>query len=411
MTRRYTPCPARPILSASRAGVFQMKTVIHGLFLLSVAVVLALAGCGGGDGEQAGHADAAGGGQHGPGARGQRPTTPPVPVAVEAAHTGEISSFYTATATLAAEKEAQVLARVSGMVEALRCEEGDRVSTGQVLLTIDNDEYRYRLAQAEANTADLQSRFDRLEEMQRQDLVSAEEYETLRNGLKSAQAEEGLARLTLSYTNVAAPFNGAVVSRLVDVGQNVSAGTALFVLSDFDPLLARVFVPAKEFKKLKPDQPVNLVLESSGTRLNGYIKLVSPVIDPSSGTIKVTIEIPEYPDGVRPGEFAEVRIVTESRSGSVLVPKIALVTDRGEQVVYVAADSTAERRVVEVGFVDDDFAEILDGVSPDEPVVVKGQRTLKHGSPVKVLGGGSGDNVADTEPAQKKERPKRRKGS
>jgi membrane fusion protein, multidrug efflux system len=159
----------------------------------------------------------------------------------------------------------------------------------------------------------------------------------------------------------------------------------LFVLSDFDPLLARVHVPSKEFKKLKPDQPVELVLESNRQKLSGRIKLVSPVIDPTSGTIKVTIEITDYPAGVRPGEFAEVHIVTERRLGSTLVPKIALVTDRGEQVLYVAADSTAERRTVEVGFEDDNFAEILSGVSPDESIVVRGQRSLKHGSVIKIL--------------------------
>jgi membrane fusion protein (multidrug efflux system) len=302
---------------------------------------------------------------------------------------------------LAAEKEAQILARVSGVVESLVCEEGDRVKTGQVLLTIDNDEYRFRLAQAEANTADLRSRYDRLQEMQRQDLVSAEEYEGVKNDLKAAEAEEGLARLTLSYTRVTAPFDGAVVSRLVDVGQNVNVGTPLFVLSDFDPLLARVHVPAKEFKKLKPDQPVELVLESTRQRLSGRIDLVSPVIDPSSGTIKVTIEIIEYPEGVRPGDFAEVRIVTERRTDSTLVPKIALVTDRGEQVVYVAADSTAERRVVEVGFEDDDSAEIKSGVSPGDRIVVKGQRSLKHGSAIRILEGGRAENVADTKPPKR----------
>ncbi len=158
---------------------------------------------------------------------------------------------------------------------------------------------------------------------------------------------------------------------------------------------------------------MELVLESSGERLQGRIDLVSPVIDPSSGTIKVTIEIPEYPDGVRPGDFAEVRIVTERRTGSTLVPKIALVTDRGERVAYVAADSTAERRVVDVGFEDDDSAEILSGLSPGEPIVVKGQRSLKHGSPIKVLEGAPADSVADTQPEEEKEqasRPKR-KGS
>jgi membrane fusion protein (multidrug efflux system) len=362
---------------------------------------LLITGCGGSNDEQTAHAQGRRGGPHG-GGTGGRPAQPALPVAVERAHTGTISSYYTATATMAAEKEAQILARVSGVVESLACEEGDRVTTGQVLLTIDNDEYRYRLAQAEANTANLRARFDRLQEMEQQDLVSAEEYESAKNDLKSAEAEEGLARLTLSYTGVTAPFRGAVVSRLVDVGQNINIGTPLFVLSDFEPLLARVHVPAKEFKKLKPDQPVELVLESNRTRLKGRIKLVSPTIDPSSGTIKVTIEIPQYPDGVRPGDFAEVRIVTEQRAGSTLVPKIALVTDRGEQVVYVAADSTAERRVVEIGFEDDDFAEILDGIAVDESIVVKGQRSLKHGSPIKILTDETEEDIADKKPSRQK---------
>jgi membrane fusion protein (multidrug efflux system) len=171
------------------------------------------------------------------------------------------------------------------------------------------------------------------------------------------------------------------------VGQNVSASTALFVVSDFDPLLAVVHVPSKEFKKLQPNQPVQLVLDSNKARLEGRIKLVSPVIDPASGTIKITIEIPSYPQGTRPGDFAEVRIVTERHESSTIIPKIAVFTDRGDQVVYVAADTTAERRVVELGFQDDINAEILSGVQNGEQVVVKGQRSLKHGSAIKVLSG------------------------
>ncbi len=73
--------------------------------------------------------------------------------------------------------------------------------------------------------------------------VSAQEFEAATNELKSAEAAEELARLDLSYTTVRAPFGGRIVRRLVDVGQNVSAGTALFVVSDFDPLLAVVHVP------------------------------------------------------------------------------------------------------------------------------------------------------------------------
>jgi RND family efflux transporter MFP subunit len=206
-----------------------------------------------------------------------------------------------------------------------------------------------------------------------------------------------MSRLSLSYTRVTAPFDGRVVTRSVDPGQTVNAGTVLFTLSDFTPLLARVHVPSKEFNKLKPDQPVDLTLESSGTKLRGRIRLVSPTIDPTSGTIKVTVEINEYPAGVRPGDFAQVSIVTERRNDSTLVPKISLVNDRGEQVVFVSqADTTAERRVVEIGFQDDLNAEVLQGVTIGERVVVKGQRSLKHGSAIKVLDSEGATQLSDT---------------
>jgi membrane fusion protein (multidrug efflux system) len=355
---------------------------------IGLAVLLSAGfGChkGGGASQAAGGAPGAGGGPAG--AQKQ----PPVPVAVSEAATGPIASYYTATATLSAEREADILARVSGVVQRLLVEEGDVVVEGQELLRIDNAEYQYRLEQAQAARADLQSRYDRLSQMKEQDLVSAEEYEKTVNDLAAAKAAEGMAALNLSYTRVTAPFSGRVVTRHVDEGQTVNAGTSLFVLSDFKPLLARVHVPSKEFNQLRPDQPVDLVLDSSGITLRGRIKLVSPTIDPSSGTIKVTVEINEYPEGVRPGDFAQVKIVTEQRKGSTLVPKIALVNDRGEQVLFVSqADSTAERRVVEVGFLDDVNAEILKGINLGERVVVKGQRSLKHGSAIKVIDDSAG---------------------
>ncbi len=352
---------------------------------LATAFLLASAGCSGGDDD----ANAQGQGHrvqaHGSPERRQRPEQPPTPVAVQAATTGDIASYYNATATLEAEKEAEILARVEGVIQSLQCEEGDLVDVGSVLLRIKNDEYRLRLDQAEANSANLQSRFDRVSKMMEEELTTDEEFQAARSELAAAEADEGMARLNVSYTSVTAPFHGKVIQRLVDVGQNVSVGTPLFLLADFDPLLARVHVPSKEFKKLAIDQTVILILDSDRQRLQGRIKLISPIIDPSSGTIKITLEIPDYPPSTRPGDFAEVQIVTERRTGRVLVPKTAVLSDQGEDVVYIATEGAAERRVVEVGFRDNDNAEILAGVEPGELIVVKGQRSLKHGDPLKIL--------------------------
>jgi membrane fusion protein (multidrug efflux system) len=343
---------------------------------------LTLNGCGG---DESGAAAAGSPAQQKAGGPGGADATPPVAVAVTPAFRGSIATYHSATATLEAEKEAEILARVSGIVRSIEAEEGDAVREGADLLRIEDREYRLREDQARAAVTNQKSRHDRLEGMFRENLVSAEEFDTVKNELGSAEAELGLAELNLSYTRVVAPFSGRVVTRLVDPGQNVSPGTPLFRLADFEPLLARVHVPSKEFRKLQAEQPVELVLDSNQKRLGGRITLVSPVIDPQTGTIKLTLEIPEYPEDTRPGDFAQVRIVTEERTGALLVPRVAVVAEKGEQVVFVVVDGLAERRVVRLGFQDDRNAEILDGVAESEPVVVRGQRSLKHGSPVKLL--------------------------
>jgi membrane fusion protein (multidrug efflux system) len=359
--------------------------------LVAILATLALflgAGCSGGEDAQAQNPPHGGGSGGQGGGRGERPEQPPIPVAIATAERGNIATSYAATATLEAEKEATVLARVNGVVETLFAEEGDQLRAGEPLLQIDNDEYRLRVAQARANREKLEAVFKRQSEMAERKLVSEEEFESTRSELAAAKAAEELAFLDDGYTSVKAPFSGIVTRRFVDVGQNLQAGTELFTIADFDPLLARIHVPAKEFGRLQKEQPVRLTLDSDGTELRGHIRLISPVIDPTTGTIKLTVEIATVPAAVRPGDFAHAFIVTERRENALLVPRDAVISEKGEDVVYVALDELAERRVVSLGFVDELHAQILDGVSDGEAVVIKGQRSLKHGAPIKILDGG-----------------------
>lgn len=325
-----------------------------------------------------------GGAAEGQAALGGPPARPPVSVAVESAVVGPIATHYRTTATLEVEREAQIVSRVAGVIAAIKVEEGDLVQAGTPLLLIENEELRYRVEQATAKSQALAARLERMRTMSG-DLVSEEEVETTRFDLDAAQADEGLARVQLEYTTVTAPFDGRITLRHVDVGQKVSLDTPLFALADFHPLLARVHVPAKEFRSLKVDQMVDLVLDSDGTALEGRIRLVSPVIDPQTGTIKVTIEVPEYPEDTRPGDFAEVKIVTEVHPKAVLVPKIAVLTEKGASAVWVVDGESVAQRVVQVGFTDDEHAEIVSGVAADEKIVVKGQRSLQPDSRVRVL--------------------------
>lgn len=357
---------------------------------LAFVLTLALVGCKGGeDKATARHGRPDGGRPGGPAASqnepGGRPPLPTAAVAVEQVLRSDIATYYSATASLDPNKEADVLARVNGIVRAPLAEEGDRVAEGQVLIEVEDAEYRHRVTQAEVELQQQRLSLERSEKMLAQGLVSAEEADAARSQMKAAEAAWELATLELSYTRVQSPFKGRVVARSVDQGRTVSNGTVLFTLADLSRLLARVHVPAREFRNIQTDQPVQLVVDSTGDRLEGRILLVSPVIDPTAGTIKVTVEVSDFPRSTRPGGFAEVSIVTDRHEDVLVVPRIAVLTEHKERVVYVAADDTAARRVVEVGFEDDRFTEIVAGLGEGESVVVQGQRSLADGQKISIL--------------------------
>jgi membrane fusion protein (multidrug efflux system) len=274
---------------------------------------------------------------------------------------------------------------VSGVVERIVAEEGDRVRAGQELLHIDDQEYRTRRTLAEVDLEQQQLRFARAEKLLAQGLSPSEEFDAARRDLRAAAAQLELAELELSYTDVRAPFSGRVVRRLVDPGVTVANGTPLFTLADLSRLLARVHVPAREFRSIRTDQPVELVVTSSGDRLTGRIDLINPLVDSASGTIKVTVAVTEYPATTRPGDFVEVAIVTDRHADALLVPKVAVVSERGRRSVFVVEGATASQRTVVVGFVDDESSEILAGVEPGDLVVVLGQRARRDGQAVKLL--------------------------
>jgi membrane fusion protein (multidrug efflux system) len=354
-----------------------------GVPLLPVAVVLlilAAAGCGGGGDDTA---------QAAPGSpeSGAPAAAPSVPVAVERAARGAASSYYTTTATLEAASRAELLARTTGVVREILHEEGDVVAEGEELLLLEDDEARLRLEQAEASYRLAQAEFERRKAMSESGLLSEGEFDTTRGNLEVRESELGLARVALAYTRVTAPFAGRVVRRRVDLGQSVTPGTPLFDVMDVTPLLARIHIPAKRMGFVEVGQAIEMGLDSAEKPLLGVVSLISPIVDETTGTVKVTAEIRDYPEGTRPGDFAEARIVTDRHENAVLVPSRAVFEEQGQEILYAVVDGKAVRRVVETGFVDGDFTEVVSGAEAGDLIVVKGQRQLRPDGEVAILEG------------------------
>jgi len=352
------------------------------LFMFAAMMAVLFTGCGGD--APAGKADKKGGPA---GSASGRPAPKPVPIAVAHVILGEATSYYSTTATLEAEAHTEVRARTSGVVKTIFNEEGDRVDKDRVLLQLEDDTQKLDLKQAVLRRKALEVQFERQKKMYASGVLSAQQFEETENAYNQSEAAVEQAELMLYYTKVRAPFEGRLVRRLLDIGTQVQSGTVLFEMMDVSPLLARIHIPANRMGQVRAGQELLLTLDSTGVELAGKLRLVSPIVDPNTGTVKVTAEIPSYPEGTRPGDFVAVNIVTARRDHALMVPSEAVFEEQGNPIVYVATDGKAVRRTVTVGFVEQGTTEILKGVDTGDLIVVKGQRNLRPGMPVEIMEG------------------------
>lgn len=347
------------------------------LFILIATSSLIISSCG----ESANKGKSSTGG--GP---GKRPVTK-IPVSVANPDIGLAASYYVTTATIEPSSDANINSRTSGVVKQILREEGDDVKSGDVLLILDDDDQRLRLQQANQKLESAEREYNRLNKMNKAGVVSPTEWESAENSFLTAQTEQKLAALALSYTRVSAPFDGRVVWRAVDLGEHVNQSELLFRMMAINPLLVRVHIPANRLGHVAVGQNVELNVDSVAQPLNAEIELVSPIVDPDTGTIKITLRIDEYPSNVRPGDFTEVHMVTDKHDDALLVPSTALIEERGQYYLYVVEDGKAVRKEVTNGFVMTTQTEVVEGLSKNEKVVIRGQRSLKNGAPVEVLDG------------------------
>ncbi len=309
-----------------------------------------------------------------------------IPVEVALPERAEMLAMYSGTATLEAEADAEVIAKVGGEVRRLFVEEGDRVREGQVLAVLDDRQLRLQAAQARAALAKTERDFNRQVELHQKGLVAAGAFESLKYDLENQRAVDDLSRLNLSYSEIRAPFAGLVSARHIRLGQEVPVGAKVFRVTDPMPLKASVFVPERELARLKPGQTASVGADAlAGRVFPAVVKLVSPTVDAATATFKVTLEVTDPKGDLKPGMFARVGIVFERRVNALIIPRIALLDTDGTSNVFVVAGGKAQQRAIKVGLSNAGKIEVVDGLDGAEQVVVVGQNGLKDGNPVRVV--------------------------
>jgi RND family efflux transporter MFP subunit len=341
------------------------------------------------------------------------------------------------TGTLAAEDQVVLSFKVDGRINEIAVDLGSRVRKGQIIAQLDPTDFRLRVRQAEAALQQARARLglspdgtddrvdpehtplvrqaqamlhearrsrDRMAVLWERQLIARAELDTATATLQVAEgryedaieevrnrqavlaerrSDLAIARQQLLDSELKAPLDGAVRQRHASAGQYLAAGSPIVTVVRIHPLRLRLAVPERVAADVRVGQLVNVKVEGDRTVYQGQVARLSPAISEEDRTLLIEAEVPNEHGQLRPGAFAEAEIVTAPKERAVFVPASSIVTFAGIEKVMTVRDGLSVETRVQTGRRIGDRVEIIEGLKPDELVVVE-PGNLVGGEPVTV---------------------------
>lgn len=354
----------------------------------------------------------------------QAPTRAPQQVRVFAAQQDEITDYVELVARMAAIETVRIQSRVSGFLLEQHFEDGQKVQSGDLLFTIEPDQYqaiynqslaKVDLAKSELDVAE--KTFKRAQQLIKTQAISREEFDQdeaevaqAKANVAAAEADAARDQLDVKYTRVESPIDGRVDRSLVDEGNFVNGGlvggTLLTTVVNADPIRAvanvdeslrlkvlRSMMEMSGEDALQADRIADLKIpcylqlaDEDGFPHEGVVDYVEIMVNEKTGTSQVRGVFENEARLFKPGMFARVKIPVTDPYQAVMVPDVAIGTDQTSKFVYVvSADNQVEQRFVELGDRRGEMRVIKSGLEPAERVVVAGMNLVQQGSQVEIV--------------------------
>jgi RND family efflux transporter MFP subunit len=364
-----------------------------------------------------------------------RTSETPLQVKVEEAKLGDLIIKLRSPAEAVTDRKIIMKAEVQGVIKNLNVRESKHVKRGDLLIELDDQEYKLNYDNAEAarlkafsemlveqrfadagggsegeQSGELKNAILQFEEAGQQyqkGLISREEFEkrsrlyervliesgekkdevvAAMKGLTQAEISVKKAQLDLEKTKIRAPFSGIITDIQASPGEHVSVGRELFTLVNISRIQVHASVLESEIGKMQVGREVDLRFSAyPGKVFKGKVSAISPIVNPEYKTCKVFVDVENPEEELKPGMHAEVEIAAEIHKNKLLVPQDSILTRSQRKLLFVVEDGLAKWRYVEIGLENEDFAEILDGVEAGEQIIVEGHFTLAHDARVKII--------------------------
>lgn len=342
---------------------------------IAPALVL-LAGCG-----AAGNGDGAGNG------------TAPAPVrAVRVKKTDVVDTVRT-VGVLAPRDEIRLAFKISGVVDQVSVESGDRVRKGQRLASLKRTEVSAAVEQASASLEKARRDLDRAKELRVDEVTTEEQVEDLTTAWRVARANLDAARFNERFAHIDAPADGVVLQRLAEENELVQGGEPVLVIgATGEGWVVKVALADRDAVRVEAGAAARLTFDAfPGRPFEGRVSRIDSAADPQTGTFEAEIDVAQKGARFARGLVAKVELTLSDAGRAVsntVVPVTALVeADGPAATVYVVDEqaSVARRRAVEVGPIAGESVVVHRGLEPGERVITDGAAWLREGAPVRLV--------------------------
>ena len=351
-------------------------------------------------------------------------------VGVATAKLASIPVTLEALGTVTPQASVKVRPQVSGVLDKVLFKEGQKVRTGDLLATLDARPFELALQQAsgqrqrdEAQLDSARVTLQRFKTLLTQDSIARQEVDTqaalvkqLEGTVAIDKANEGVARLNLSYTRITAPISGRVGLRTVDVGNVVSSSDAngIALITQITPIDVVFAVPQDQAGALQQSAAAGTAMAvaaldrtRSATLDTGVFASLDNQVDTTTGTVKAKARFANAALALFPNQFVNVRLQLATIDNAVVVPVTALRHGNDGDYVYVlnAAERTVSLRPVQRGQASADSIQITSGLKAGEQVITEGADRLKDGASVTLPGDAPGGGAGRGTGGKKRQRP------